>query len=393
MSPVLALMQPHWQQTQACLQAEAVVLLVQDTTEIDLSTHATMSGLGQIGNAKGRGFLLQTVLAVVPETQAVLGCLAQKPFVRTPAPKSEQRYQRRHRAHRETDVWMQMVEQIGTPACAGLLVHVGDRGADMLPFFRKCLATQTHFVVRAAQNRRVQASEEEIGYLLDQVRAWPSQGQRPFDVPASHGRGARQTTLQLSFGPVTLLPPWNDPRGSKEPLPVWVVRVWENDPPAEEEALAWILLTSLSTTTCEHAWQRVDWYRCRWVVEEYHQCLKTGCQVEERNVHTADRLIRLLGLLSPIAVRLLQVRDLARRMPELAAVQVVEPAAVALIAARASSPPEQLTVAVFWQEVARLGGYLARRRDGPPGWKTLWKGWLHLQIMLEGMHLAAHLRV
>ena len=68
-----ALMQPHWQQTGACLQAEAVVLLGQDTTEIDLSTHATMSGLGQIGNAKGRGFLLQTVLAVVPETQAVLG--------------------------------------------------------------------------------------------------------------------------------------------------------------------------------------------------------------------------------------------------------------------------------------------------------------------------------
>ena len=160
-----ALMQPHWQQTQACLQAEAVVLLVQDTTEIDLSRHATMSGLGQIGNAKGRGFLLQTVLAVVPETPAVLGCLAQKPFVRTPAPKSEQRYQRRHRAHRERDVWMQMVEQIGTPACAGLPVHVGDRGADRRPFFRKCLATQTPFVVRAAQNRRVQASEAEIGYL------------------------------------------------------------------------------------------------------------------------------------------------------------------------------------------------------------------------------------
>ena len=110
-------------------------------------------------------------------------------------------------------------------------------------------------------------------------------------------------------------------------------------------------------------------------------------------MHTADRLIRLLGLLSPIAVRLLQLRDLARRAPELAAVHVAEPAAVALIAARASLPPEQLTVAVFWQEVARLGGYLARRRDGPPGWKTLWKGWLHLQIMLEGIHLAAHLHL
>ncbi len=386
-------MQPHWQQTRACLQVEAVVLLVQDTTEIDLSAHVSMTGLGQIGNAKGRGFLLQTVLAVVPKRQAVLGCLAQRPFLRVPAPKSEQRYQRRHRATRETDVWMQMVEQIGTPACAGLLVPVGDRGADMLPFFRQCLATQTHFVVRAAQNRRVQAEEDTIDHLLDRVRAWPSQGERPFEVPASHGRQTRQTTLQISFGVATLLPPWNDPRGSTKPLPVWVVRVWELDAPEGEEALEWILLTSLETATCEHAWQRVDWYRCRWIVEEYHQCLKTGCRLEERSLRTVERVIRLLGLLSPIAVRLLQLRDLARLEPEAAALQRVEPAAVAIITTSRSLPPEQVTVAVFWQEVARLGGYLGRRRDGPPGWKTLWQGWLHLQIMLEGVHLAAHLRL
>lgn len=388
-----ALMSPHWHQTRACLQQAAVVLLVQDTTEIDLSAHASMTGLGQVGNAKGRGFLLQTVLAVVPETQAVLGCLAQKPFVRVPAPAHEQRYQRCHREHRETDVWMQMVEQVGTPSAPCLLVHVGDRGADLLPFFRRCLSTQTHFLVRAAQNRRVQAEAQAIGHLLDRVRAWQSQDQRPFAVPASHGRQARQTTLQLSFGPATLLPPWNDPRGSKEPVPVWVVRVWECEPPAGEEALEWILVTSLSTETCEQAWLRVDWYRCRWIVEEYHHCLKTGCRLEERHVHTAERLIRLLGLLSPIAVRLLQVRDLARRAPESAAVQQVEPAAVAIIAASACLPPEQVTVTVFWQEVARLGGYLGRRRDGPPGWKTIWKGWLHLQALLEGVHLAAQLRL
>lgn len=191
-----ALMPPHWCQTRTASQHEAVVLLVQDTTEIDLSTHATMAGLGPIGNGQGRGFLLQTVLAVVPEAQAVLGCLAQRPFLRIPAPPKEQRYQRRHRANREMDVWMQMVEQIGPPPRTGLLVHGGDRGADLLPFFRTCRSTQTHFVVRAAQNRRVLGDEAEIGHLLDRVRAWPSQGQHPFDVLASHGRQARQTTLQ-----------------------------------------------------------------------------------------------------------------------------------------------------------------------------------------------------
>jgi hypothetical protein len=337
--------------------------------------------------------LLQTVLAVEPESRAVLGCIAQKPFVRVRAPAQEQRYQRRHREHRETDVWMQMVEQVGSPLTAGLLVHVGDRGADMFPFFRACLWTQTHFVVRAAQNRRVEAKEEEIDHLLDQVRAWPSQDQRPFEVPASHGRAGRETRLEISFGQVSILPPWNDPRGSKDPLTLWVVRVWEVEAPDGEDPLEWILLTSVQVSSSEQAWQRVEWYRCRWIVEDYHQCLKTGCRIEERQVQTADRLLRLLGLLSPVAVRLLQLRDLSRRTPDRPASQVLEAQAVAIIAARTAQSTSTLTIGAFWHEVARMGGYLARSGDGPPGWKTLWKGWLQLQTLLEGVHLAFHLRL
>jgi hypothetical protein len=130
-----------------------------------------------------------------------------------------------------------------------------------------------------------------------------------------------------------------------------------------------------------------------WVTQRPHQCLKTGCRIEERHVHTAERLTRLLGLLSPMAVRLLQLRDLARRTPESAVVQSLEPAAVALIAASLKLPQEQVTAATFWQEVARLGGHLEWGRDGPPGWRTLWKGRLHLQTMLEGARLATHLRL
>jgi hypothetical protein len=386
-----ALMQPHYQQTCEEIGTQAVILLVQDTTEIDLSHRSKISGIGQIGNAKGRGMLLQTVLAVMPETQAVLGCMAQKPFVRIPAPAKEQRYQRRHREHRATDVWMEMVKQIGSPRATGLWVHVGDRGADMFPFFRACLSTQTHFVVRAAQNRRIEAEEEEVDHLLDLARTWPSQDQHPFEVPASHGRQDRQTTLQISFGQASVLSPCKDARGSKEPLPLWVIRVWEEDGPEGEEALEWILLTDLPTLTTQQAWKRVSWYRCRWVVEDYHQCLKTGCRIEERQVQTAERLIRLLGCLSPIAVRLLQLRDLSRNEPDGLAQQVIEAPLLAVLAERSGQPSSTMTLRTFWTEVARMGGYLARRSDGPPGWKTIWKGWLQLQTLLEGVHLAFHL--
>ena len=107
----------------------------------------------------------------------------------------------------------------------------------------------------------------------------------------------------------------------------------------------------------------------------------------------ADRLIRLLGLLSPLAVRLLQLRDLARLEPERPAHAVLDADLLVMVAAQANQAPALMTTGAFWKAVAHMGGYLARKGDGPPGWKTLWKGWLRIQTLLEGFHLAAHLRL
>src|SRR3989440_2785619 len=388
-----ALMQPHLQQTREQANSAPVVLLVQDTTDIDLSHRRKISGVGQIGNERGRGFFVQTVLAVRPGTREVLGCMAQEPFVRVPAPEGEQRYQRRKREERETDVWMRQVQTIGTPESASLWVHVGDRGADMFPFFQACRSTQTHFLVRAAQNRRVQESEEEITYSLTQARTFPSQASRVLELPARHGHQKRSAQLQLAFGQMTLLPPRHEPRASKEPLTVWVIRVWEEEAPEGEEPLEWVLLTSVPTTTIEEAWERVDWYGRSFLDEDYHQCLKSGCRIEQRQGPPVDGLMRLLGLLSPLAVRLLQVRACAREDPERPANAVIEPLMLVVLAQRSGHAPATMTVGTFWTEVARLGGYLARSHDGPPGWRTIWKGWLSLQTLLERVHLAFHLRL
>ena len=75
---------------------------------------------------------------------------------------------------------------------------------------------------------------------------------------------------------------------------MWVIRVWEEQAPEGEEPLEWVLLTSVPTTTLEHAWERVDWYKHRWLVEDYHHCLKSGCRIEQRQLQTVDGLIRRL---------------------------------------------------------------------------------------------------
>jgi hypothetical protein len=152
-------------------------------------------------------------------------------------------------------------------------------------------------------------------------------------------------------------------------------------------------LTWVPTTTLEQAWERVGWDEQRWMVEDSHQGLKTGCRLEERQVQSADRLIRWLGVVSPLAVRLLWRRNLARREPERPAHEVLEADLLAVVAARAGQAPTQMTTGAFWKAVAQMGGSLARRGDGPPGWKTLWRGWLQVQTLLEGVHLGAQLRL
>jgi hypothetical protein len=387
-----ALMQPHWQQTRDALAEHPVVLLVQDTTDLDLSHYPSMQGLGPVGNERGRGVLLQTVLAVEPRQRRVLGCAHQHPFLRVPAPAGETRTQRQQRP-RETDIWRQMVQEIGPPPAQTQVVHVGDRGADIFTFFQACRQHGTHFLVRVAQNRRIAQDADAPAYLVDQMRGWPAQDTRPFAVPGSHGRQARQSHLHVAWGPIRLLPPQDTRGGTSAPLDVWGVRLWEEQPPEGEAPLEWLLLTSVPTTTSEEAWERGDWYRCRWKVEDYHQCLKTGCRIEHRHVHTLERYQRLLGLVAPVAVRLVQMRDLVQTTPDVPAETVMEPDLVAVVATRTGVDRAGMTLGAFWRAVASLGGYLGRKGDGPPGWKTIWKGWGYVQTLWEGVRLAAHLRL
>jgi hypothetical protein len=111
--------------------------------------------------------------------------------------------------------------------------------------------------------------------------------------------------------------------------------------------------------------------------------------LEQRHLHTYEGLRRLLGRLSPLAVRLLQLRAQARQAPEAPATVVLPKAVVQVLAHKAHVPVDTLTTERAWKTLARLGGYQDRKGDGPAGWKTLWKGWFYVQTLLEGIALAS----
>jgi hypothetical protein len=384
-----AVITPHWERTRRLAGHEPVVLMVQDTTTVDFSHHPTKQGLGPIGNGEGQGFLLHNVLAVVPQPRQVLGIAHDEPFLRQPAPKDESCAKRRERA-RESDVWLRAVEAVGAPPVGSRWIHVGDRGSDLFGLFETCRRLGCDFLVRAAQNRYAETEEGVPTYLITWARTLPAQDERVLSLPARHGQPAREARVCISFGAGTVRAPKDWPRAGT--IPVWVVRVWEPDPPpGVKKPLEWILIMSVPTLTLADAWERVEWYTCRWLVEEYHQCLKTGCLLEQRRLGDGPRVQRLLGVLAPTAVRLLQLREIARLTPLRLARAALPPDLVNLVAHLAEVPAETLTMEGFWRAVAQQGGYRGRRRDGPPGWQTLWKGWLYIQTLLEGVRLAPHL--
>jgi hypothetical protein len=389
---VAALLAPHQDASRRLASQQAVALLVQDTTFFDFTAHRATTGLAPIGDGRGRGFHLQTVLGVTPE-RVPIGVLAAEFWLRHPIPTGETRTDRAQRP-RESEIWGRMVERIGPPPAGVRWVHVADRGADVYAFFAAVQATGSAVVVRLVQNRRVTDDDGTAGHLLDHLRAQPAQGTRPLEVTARPRRPARTATLAVSWIRTTLQPPHiRDRRQSAaEPCSIWAIRVWEPDPPDGVEPLEWLLATTVPVATIDEAWERVDWYTTRWVIEEFHQCLKSGCGAEATQLRDRDALWRRIALLIPLAVRLLLLRSVARQDPDLPVALVADPVTVALVAKRTQLPPAA-TAETFLRQVARLGGHQGRTRDGPPGWKTLWRGWEKVETLREGVRFAHELKL
>ena len=388
------IMMPHWIQTRSEAEQRSQVLLIGDTTDVNLSSHKTTKGLGPVGRGKkAQGFFVHSVLAVDAKDKQLLGCMGQEPFVREPAPEQETKAERNTR-WRESLIWEQSIERIGPVPAGTQWIYVGDRGSDIFRFWQRCQQLGYDFVTRVAHNRNVVVEEEEeqedptAEHVKTLARSLPSQGLRVLIVPAEHGRPEREALVTISWSQVTIQPPVGATALHQTGMKVSLVRVWEPEPPEGVEALEWILVTSVTVTTAEDAWQRVTWYQWRWLIEDFHKVLKTGCLLEDRCLQTVEAMCNLLGILTPTAMRLLWLRQTAQTAPDTPATEVISKEVIQVVLSLDKRPKATLTARDLWHTIARFGGYLDRKSDPPPGWQTLWKGWIYVQTVLVGVHLA-----
>lgn len=395
-------------------------LLLEDGSEISFcGLNKPIEGLGFIGNAKEglQGFLLHSVLAVRwvgdDERQSeeekrppveVVGLASQSYRVRRHEPRgrgSETSAARKRRA-RESEDWLTSGAALGPaprngPSAAVRWVRVADRGADIYEFLKGCKDSGHGFVVRAAQDRGIldPHTGEPKGRLFSAVRRAPSLGEFTLELRGRNGRAARTAQLRVSaLEEVVLVAPQRPghARGKLPPVRCTAVRVWEEQEQApvgaQQQPLEWILLTDREAGASFGAAHEVArWYSTRWLVEEFHKALKSGLGAEKLQLEQAGRLFAAIALMSVVAVRLVELRERVRLIPEAPADRSGLGALELEVLGKYTEKPIR-TVREVGLALGRMGGHMGRKGDGMPGWITLWRGMSKLQALVEGVRLA-----
>lgn len=376
----------HGTNTVQRMSQHEVVLAIQDTTSLNYSPHPQTTGLGPIGDSRSaaHGLMLHSTL-VVTAAGLPLGLLTHELWARA-GYKEQSPRERKNTAieEKESYRWITALQKTAKIApAATTVVTLCDREADIYEFLAEAQRLEAQFVVRAAWDRHL--------HHPDYPRLWPLleaqtiAGYVTLDLPPRKTRPARTARLAVRFTLVPLAPPQRHRAAVSVPLSrlsVYAVHVKELAPPPDEPAVEWMLLTNVPVLSFADACERVAWYRNRWHVEEFHKILKSGCRVESCRLQTAQRLIRYVTLTSVVAWRLYWFTHINRTEPTAEATTILSAEEIATLqtlgAGIATPSNSPLTVRDAIRRIAKLGGFLGRRRDGEPGITVIWRGWQRL---------------
>jgi len=386
----------HQQATLERLQAQEVVLLVQDTTFLNYGTLSPKTGVGTVKERRREEYLLHLTVAFTPE-RVNLGVLGLRMWQRPEEPVAQERA-RKPIEEKESYRWResyQLAGEVQQRCPTTLVVNIADREGDIQECFvearRREAADRAEFIIRAKCNRRLTMGHHQ-SYLWPEMQNTRPLGSCTVEVAHQRDRAPRQATLAVATRRVTFAGARRC-GGRLPPVEVSVIYAQECRPPKGEEPVEWLLLTSLPVADFPSACTVVHWYRARWEIELFFRVLKQGCQIEQLRVQTKPRLVNALAVYLIVAWRIHTITMLSRAYPEVSCEVVFEPhewQAIYTMPYRSRPPAQPPPLRDTVRALAQLGGFLARRGDGEPGIKSIWQGYqrLHDFIYAVETHLA-----
>lgn len=398
----------HLQATQNRINAyDALILMLHDTTEFtfhrkDSAPVGILNKSYMRKNKKGRplhytvcGILMHSSLAVT--TQGLpLGLGAVKFWTRDEfkgcnALKKKINPTRVPIERKESYRWLENVRQSTAlfqhPECC---VHIGDREGDIYELFSTTQALGTHFLVRTCVDR---LAEDGSVTISQEMKRTPLQGLHRLEIRNQHGK-VSDAVLELRYRRLVVLPPIGKQKKYPQ-LVLTVIYAQERGQPQGREKIEWKLLTDLPVRSCLQAIEKLEWYAQRWKIETFHKILKSGCRAEESRLRTAERLVNLVAILCILSWRIFWMTMINRTQPNAAPhagfTQLERYLLDTLVRDRVGAGQREKTLGAYLIKLARLGGYLARAHDPPPGNKVMWRGLTRLTDIELGAIIGAQL--
>jgi len=373
----------HSKRTLDRIEEYTWVLLIQDTTDADFTAHSSTTGLGYLSKAYLTGLKIHNTMAVSPNG-VPLGLLKQRVWAR-----DIKELGKKHKRHqkdikdKESYRWLEDFQATQNIIPEDITqVTIADREADIFELFALPRRPSDHLLIRATHNRRIEHPDK---YLWDAIRKTEVKGKRIIEVGRRKGQSPREAELSVRFMTLTILPP-KHLKDKYVPIEVQVILAEEENPPEGIKAISWLIITTLPVNSFEDAIQIIIWYSYRWLIERFHYVLKSGCKLEDLQLQTGERLQRALATYSIVAWRLLWLIYESRLNPDMQCDTVLEEdewKALCIemynkgVLKEIPNKPPSFQEAVRY--IAMLGGFLARKSDGNPGVKTLWRGYRKLQ--------------
>jgi len=396
----------HFQSTRDRTAATGgLVLVLHDTTEFTYQresseaigvTKSINSGRDKAGRLRSHtvcGILMHSSLAVttagLPLGLAAVKFWTRKKFKGTAALKKKINPTRVPIEKKESIRWLdnlkQSTELLDAP---GRCLHIGDRESDIYELFCVAQEVGTHFLVRTCVDRLAGDGDHTISEEMEEVVV---KGLHRIEVRDRNG-DLDEAVLAIKYRRIRVLPPI----GKQKRYPALILTVIHADErgtPKNRRKIEWKLITDLPVQSRQDAIEKLEWYGLRWKIELFHKILKSGCKAEESKLRTAQRLANLISVFCILSWRVFWLTMLNRAAPTATPMLALTPVEIGLLDHLVKDKDRESfrrrTLSHYLIKIARLGGYLARANDPPPGNTVMWRGLSRLTDIELGANVGA----
>jgi len=364
-----------------------VVLKIQDTTELNYNSQKSIKGLGYLDNSKCIGLKVHSTL-VVSEVGLII---SQKVWSRDKVGTKHTRHEKPIE-EKESYKWLESLKETESMFSDKLQIMIADRESDIYDLFTMPRRKNSHFLIRASQNRLLKDIDKKLFTALEKADA---KGNLVIEVGRKKGQDSRLANLTVKYERLSIKAPKNTPKEIKD-VSLNAILVEEREFSDGIEPIKWILLTTLEIASLEDALKYVRWYSYRWLIERFHFVLKSGCQIEKLQLGSSEQIQKALAMYSIMSSIILFITYKARIEPDSSAEEIFTKKELKVLYLLTHKKEYTSKNTITFKDsilyIAKLGGFLARKSDGNPGLKTIWLGYRKFYDIIQGVNLIKHFK-